>query len=417
MKVTFRDLGPIREATVDMSMPLTVLVGRNNTGKTYLASAMYAVRHPRAERSHRMEVLRPALIEAITHGKDVVEWAALEAAQAAYIGAWERDIEDTIPKCLGAMRGQRRTSVSLDWEFVAQRTTTAWTTFADLLLGGPNLLRIKWHDSVREGSAQRTSSETLDAILTTTSQWLGIDGLWSFQPAERMGIQVFARALAARMFDGAPPPKYPWPIANALAEALLGNVHDASVDVADRLERDLLGGSVGATEDGEFEFRISGHDERLSIHEVSSSIKSLAPLVTLIRRELGERPLIIDEPEMSLHPDLQRKFVRWLGAALREGHRFVIATHSDYIIRELSHLMMLHNASPALAAVATQRGYSVEEAIDPASVQVLRLGEGTATRVQADRYGFVVNTIEETLQDLAATSQDFFAVVESEEEP
>ena len=41
-RLVVENLGPIRRADVALR-PLTVLIGRNNTGKTYLAQALYAV--------------------------------------------------------------------------------------------------------------------------------------------------------------------------------------------------------------------------------------------------------------------------------------------------------------------------------------------------------------------------------------
>ena len=40
MKVEFRNLGPVKKATLDMR-PLTVVIGPNNTGKTHLAHTVY----------------------------------------------------------------------------------------------------------------------------------------------------------------------------------------------------------------------------------------------------------------------------------------------------------------------------------------------------------------------------------------
>ena len=42
MKFKFEKLGAIDEATVELA-PLTVICGRNNTGKTYITYAIYAL--------------------------------------------------------------------------------------------------------------------------------------------------------------------------------------------------------------------------------------------------------------------------------------------------------------------------------------------------------------------------------------
>ena len=40
MKFRFKNLGPIKEADLELG-DLTIIAGRNNTGKTYLAYALY----------------------------------------------------------------------------------------------------------------------------------------------------------------------------------------------------------------------------------------------------------------------------------------------------------------------------------------------------------------------------------------
>ena len=45
MKLRFKNLGPIQEADLELG-DLTIIAGRNNTGKTYLAYALYGfVKH------------------------------------------------------------------------------------------------------------------------------------------------------------------------------------------------------------------------------------------------------------------------------------------------------------------------------------------------------------------------------------
>ncbi len=43
LRLVVDNLGPIEHASVALK-PLTVLIGRNNTGKTYLAQTLYAAR-------------------------------------------------------------------------------------------------------------------------------------------------------------------------------------------------------------------------------------------------------------------------------------------------------------------------------------------------------------------------------------
>jgi hypothetical protein len=380
---------------------------------------MYAVRHPRAEVGARAAVLEPLIREAIVSRRGTVSRASFDAVLGEYQEAWARDVEATIPQALGWL-SPLRSSVSIAGFDPSEHKL--FMSSGDQIMDPKLLLHLDlsaddWDPDTlaadRDQLASRSSDLALllaDYISERTRERRG----WTAQPAERLGIQVFGPELAARRFEDANQSTYPWLIGDAISGRVRAAMKRES-PLADRLEDELLGGRISIDSDGAFGFKPRDAANSLSIREVSSSVKSIAPLSIELRGRSPAAVIIIDEPEMSLHPDLQRKFVRWLGGALREGHRFVIATHSDYIIRELSHLMMLHNASPALAAVATQRGYSVEEAIDPASVQVLRLGEGTATPVEVSRYGFLVKTIEDELRESSMTTQSFLTALDDDE--
>ena len=51
---------------------------------------------------------------------------------------------------------------------------------------------------------------------------------------------------------------------------------------------------------------------------------------------------MIDEPELNVHPENQRKIARLLAKLVNAGLNIVISTHSDYIIREFNSLIMLN---------------------------------------------------------------------------
>lgn len=81
----------------------------------------------------------------------------------------------------------------------------------------------------------------------------------------------------------------------------------------------------------------------IPVYVASSSIKSLF-LINLYINSLATKGgiLIIDEPELNLHPDNQRKMARLLSRLVNSGVKVLITTHSDYIIREFNNAVMLN---------------------------------------------------------------------------
>ncbi|HDR1386205.1 TPA: AAA family ATPase, partial [Pasteurella multocida] len=85
-----------------------------------------------------------------------------------------------------------------------------------------------------------------------------------------------------------------------------------------------------------------GSQKSLSLIESSSSVRSLLDIGIYIQyfAEKGQT-LIIDEPEMNLHPYNQRKVARLIAMLVNYGINVLITTHSDFITREISFLIMM----------------------------------------------------------------------------
>lgn len=85
-----------------------------------------------------------------------------------------------------------------------------------------------------------------------------------------------------------------------------------------------------------------GNQKSLSLIESSSSVRSLLDIGIYIQyfAEKGQT-LIIDEPEMNLHPYNQRKIARLIAMLVNYGINILITTHSDFITREISFLIMM----------------------------------------------------------------------------
>lgn len=80
----------------------------------------------------------------------------------------------------------------------------------------------------------------------------------------------------------------------------------------------------------------------LEINAASSSIKSLYMLDVYIKKFAQKgNLLIIDEPELNLHPSNQRKIARLLAMLANNGIQIMFTTHSDYIMNELNNLTEL----------------------------------------------------------------------------
>jgi len=105
--------------------------------------------------------------------------------------------------------------------------------------------------------------------------------------------------------------------------------------------------------------------------ESSSAVRSLLDIAFYLRHVAAPGDLLmVDEPELNLHPENQRKIARLFARLVNIGIKVFITTHSDYIIKELNTLIMLNQGGARLNALAEREHYGQSELLVPEKVRV-----------------------------------------------
>ncbi|PJG36276.1 hypothetical protein CGZ54_29350 [Enterobacter hormaechei] len=151
--------------------------------------------------------------------------------------------------------------------------------------------------------------------------------------------------------------------------------------------------------------------------ESSSSVRALLDIGFYIRCKLKRGDiLMIDEPELNLHPKNQRLVARLLAALVNCGVKVFITTHSDYIIKELNILMMLKSSSQS-DIVAKKYGYSSSEFVDYNSMSVYVTGKKKISRRTINtlekakitkEFGIELPTFDNSIEEMADIQSDLF---------
>lgn len=118
--------------------------------------------------------------------------------------------------------------------------------------------------------------------------------------------------------------------------------------------------------------------------------------------QLKKDIIIIDEPELNLHPDNQRKFARVLCQLANSGIKVIISTHSDYIISEINNMIALHHKSEDNRKnIAEEFNIDVDAAIDGDTIGAYLFKEdGIVESLKIDEYGFSVKSIDREINDM-----------------
>ncbi len=137
------------------------------------------------------------------------------------------------------------------------------------------------------------------------------------------------------------------------------NYPDILVDFAN-----IIGGEYTITQNDELYYVPKGKRIKLSMDESSSAVRSLLDIGFYLQHEAQQGDLLmIDEPELNLHPENQRRVARILARLVNIGIKVFITTHSDYIVKELNTLIMLNHDKPHIKRIAEQEGYKQVELI------------------------------------------------------
>ncbi|HAT9716224.1 TPA: AAA family ATPase [Legionella pneumophila subsp. pneumophila] len=134
---------------------------------------------------------------------------------------------------------------------------------------------------------------------------------------------------------------------------------------------DIIGGDYLVTKSDELYYVPKGKNIRLTMDQSSSAVRSLLDIGFYLRHvAVSGDLLMVDEPELNLHPENQRRVARLFARLVNLGIKVFITTHSDYIIKELNNLIMLNQDEERFKKIVEREGYLRDELISSENVKV-----------------------------------------------
>lgn len=134
---------------------------------------------------------------------------------------------------------------------------------------------------------------------------------------------------------------------------------------------DIIGGDCLITRNNELYYVPKGTKIKLTINESSSSVRSLLAIGFYLKHVAQPGDLLmVDKPELNLHPENQRRLARLFVRLVNLGIKVFMTTHSDYIIKELNTLIMLNHDPEHLVEIMETEGYRREELLSIDKIRV-----------------------------------------------
>ena len=454
MIIKVQKFGAIKNAEIDLSKKLSVFCGPNGTGKTYLAYLIYALTS-QYNRNIGNSLSTDKIKELFENNETNITIDSKVLLE--YKSGIFRSVKDNLWNIF-ALSENKSEKYFKDTEIICLTTDNDFLDIINKIeIDEPvklfgfefNILKksnsldlnIKLSEKIIKNSDFKNFVDLL--LLSSIYSILSFYPITSSTifPVERNSIYTFSdelsinnnerfeliKELSAGKKDINPielffkrTTRYPQPIRDGLrvAEDLENIQKNNSLffDFAEEIENELLKGKVGITSEGNVEFASEKAPRiKLSFHQSSSIVKTLSSLVIyLIHLASYNDLLIIDEPELNLHPDNQVKLTRIFARLINKGLRLVISTHSDYIIREINNLIMFSNVD-AKEDFSSIYNYNKGEYINLNDVSAYffnykneRAKQTEVTPIKIDKYGFEVETLDNTIDYLNEISNDLF---------
>ncbi len=147
--------------------------------------------------------------------------------------------------------------------------------------------------------------------------------------------------------------------------------------------------------------------QNMGLHMASSTVKSLFGLWFYLENQAQRGDLLmIDEPELNIHPENQRYIARLLARLVNAGLHVVISTHSDYIVREFNSLLMLSQDNGELRK---KHKYSENETLTVEQVSACLFDNQSITPFEiSSEDGIYATTFDTVIEDLNRVNDDIY---------
>lgn len=449
MKVTLKNIGTLKEAAIEPAR-LTVFCGGNNTGKTY---AMYILWALFQRRSRHVFAVAERMAEEIKSSGSAVyplrefirqHWGTVEKGIAEGLNKRLPDLFSAPP----TLFSDSSITLHLDADHLMDTLPQNTNAFGrSIALGAAGRLDVRLIDG-ETGPAMAWTSVNVGKVPTSLLAELVSSGLIELGlaaalpgsafllPAERGGLNLFYPDLDAKnsalvralkrdesnpveVFKDMMVAQYAEPI-DAYLQFLKrvprfpknGNpFHDQAL----LLQKDIARVRYKVSKDGVITAKPYRSETELGIHLTSSTVKSFYGLWAWL--ELQASPgdcLMIDEPELNLHPDNQRLIARLLVRLVNRGIRVVVSTHSDYIVRELNNMIMLATDFRDRLEIEKRFGYDETgaERLQPQDVTAYHFTDKNVKNADVSReFGMEVESMDAAINGLnESNSAIYFAV-------
>lgn len=440
MTFSIKNLGRINHAEIDIK-PLTLFIGKNDSGKTYCASAIWAIinfiKNPANQLKNKKIInfideffnektkketkktsinLTKEEIRRINNG--IKRKISLKNKDIIKNSIGINQINDGFIQYNPKNSKFEEIKITLSSEQITKKTEGIENV--EIIINYSLYL-----DEVKVKSGYYSGSVSISLlknyikreIIADTNGFSFFGENWTklrnttYIPAARTGIMLaidyFISASMKKssfsLFDirSTKEPIMPGPImdfANKLGDPLI-RFRSSRVNKENPLTP-ILPGKYTYSDSSGYQYTPENLDHPIPLAASSSLVTELAGFSLLIEGKNSGSCIIFEEPEAHLHLEAQREMAKILAKLVNQGNILIITTHSDTFLQQINNLITLHdhpNSELLMQELDISKKQTIDRNIACAYDFQCEDGVTIANKIKIQKTGFAAQSINEVL--------------------
>lgn len=428
VKYTFEKIGCIKKAEMELGN-LTIIAGKNNTGKSYLTYSLYSILKCLTSYPSQHIFRRYWKDFDVTDANDEITISVqdINKYMRKYVNVISRYCSKELYTQFAASPKQFAESEVccelldelLDYRLIT-REIKYYFGYKSVIYDAENKLYRITH--VKDGKyfvfvLYRLIRKIVPSVFILSSERLGISLFYKELDLTKNRIVEVLQNLPdeGHKEDYVHEPfhlekvsaRYAQPIKDNIAFTRdLEHIQKQKSPLADSVFfndiKDMMGGYYKYANNGIRFISKAKKDKAFNIplHIASSSARGLSDLYFYLKHvaEKGQL-LIIDEPESHLDTENQILMARLLARCVNAGIKVLITTHSDYIVKEFNNLIMLSQEFESKDKFFRKykRSYTENDYLKIKSVKGYTCENGGLTECEVTKYGIDMPVFDKTI--------------------
>lgn len=441
MKLTIDNLGKIDHSELELN-DLTILVGDNNAGKTYITYSIYGLLNNWKDFIN-YNSFGNIETKLKSEGQIILSKEEITALVTKSIVSESENFQERIKDLFNDKEGQF-TNAKVKLEF--EKPTNFKNSERKVQIGKNIAIEGKLQDNALSISYTKQSDSELDdrlfkRVIGEIFSSLVFDDIFPkpvIITAERLGISLFYKELdetRTSLIDSlqklneketdihplelymSRTAYYATPIRDHISftrniEKIKKQI--SGIDVSDSMEiiRDILGAEFKKDNKQDIRFYTKNKKNNkfdIPLYLASSSARCIVDIYFYLNHTAKEGDiLIIDEPESHLTLKNQRLMAKLLVSLINLKIKVFITTHSDFLIKELNNLILLSNSFEGKESWLNKnkKFYSEKDKIECSQVSVYQAKEGKLENLAVTNKGIEIPFFDEEINHLFSIASD-----------